>query len=129
MDYYVEKMNDGKYHLKSSGSPEYTRDGYPPPRNCNYNLSVIKWMAGEPCRVRTGMTGPIKAYGIRNIKLTDVGNRVTRIDLRKNESVVLYSGLLLDLEIRPVPVFDAENYWGTITSDSKQGLLAGGIQN
>lgn len=334
MDYYVEKMNDGKYHLKSSGSPEYTRDGYPPPRNCNYNLSILKWMmgamvysndrlhlndpiiaevktvltnladypvhpmegfmvgqdqpfayshrhwshlfmiypfyeytyddaeqgvlidkslrhwlsysqafrgyswlaaasmaamkgqgdislnyllrsldhpqypaqpntfyiegspvietplmaartiqdfvltsyndiirimpaipsewkevsfynlraegaflvsahrhdgktrfiqikslAGEPCRVRTGMTGPIKAYGTRSFKLTDVGNGVTQIDLEKNESIVLYSGLLPELEISPVPVFDAENYWGTITSDSKRGLLVEGTQN
>lgn len=44
MDYYVEKNADGRYHLKPSASPEYTREGYPPPRDCNYNLSIFKWM-------------------------------------------------------------------------------------
>lgn len=43
-DYYVQRRDDGKYHLKPSGSPEYTREGYPPPWNCNYNLSILKWM-------------------------------------------------------------------------------------
>ncbi len=44
MDYYVEKRDDGKYHLKASASPEYTREGYPAPEDCNYNLSILKWM-------------------------------------------------------------------------------------
>lgn len=44
MDHYVKKGPDGKYHLKPSGSPEYTREGYPPPKDCNYNLSILKWM-------------------------------------------------------------------------------------
>lgn len=43
-DFYIEKRDDGKYHLKPSGSPEYTRAGYPPPPDCNYNLSILKWM-------------------------------------------------------------------------------------
>jgi len=44
MDYYVEKRDDGRYHLKPSASPEYTRDGYPAPPDCSYNLAIFKWM-------------------------------------------------------------------------------------
>ncbi|WP_157493659.1 glycosyl hydrolase family 95 catalytic domain-containing protein [Draconibacterium sediminis] len=44
MDHYVEKRKDNNYHLKPSGSPEYTRDGYPAPADCNYNLAIFKWM-------------------------------------------------------------------------------------
>lgn len=328
MDYYVEKMDDGTYHLKPSGSPEYTRDGYPPPRNCNYNLSILKWMmtamvyaddrlnlndpiisevktvlgnlveypvhpeegfmvgqdqrfayshrhwshlfmiypfyeytyddpaqgtlidkslehwlscsqafrgyswlaaasmaamkgqgdaaldyilrsldhprypaqpntfyieagpvietplmaartiqdliltsyndvirvfpavpaawkdaafhtfraegaflvsakrekgktvfirieslAGEPCRVQTGMTGPIKAYGGREFTLTDVGDGVIEVDLRKSEAVILYSDDLPERRLQPVNVFDADNYWGTIADGRKPEIL------
>lgn len=44
MDHYVEQRDDNKYHLKPAGSPEYTREGYPAPADCNYNLSIFKWM-------------------------------------------------------------------------------------
>jgi hypothetical protein len=44
MDHYVEKRSDKNYHLKPSATPEYTREGYPAPADCNYNLSIFKWM-------------------------------------------------------------------------------------
>lgn len=89
----------------------------------------IESLAGEPCTVKTGMFGPIKVQGNRNIKLTDIGNGIVRIDLRKNESVVLYSGSLPDLKLGPVPVFDTENQWGTISSEPKQNQLLIEMQN
>ncbi|MCE5185931.1 MAG: glycoside hydrolase family 88 protein [Planctomycetaceae bacterium] len=331
MDYYVEKGADGKYHLKPSGSPEYTREGYPPPRDCNYNLSIFKWMmgamvyandrlklndpaiaevktvltslaaypvdprqgfmvgaeqpfayshrhwshmfmvypfyeytyddaaqgelidrslahwlsyseafrgyswlaaasmqamkgqgnkalesilksldhekfpaqpntfyiegspvietpllaarslqdmiltsygdtirvfpavptdwkdaafhnmraegaflvsavrqdgqtafirieslAGEPCSVKTDMSGQIKAAGTRAFKLSDAGKGVTRIDLAKGETAILYTGTLSELNIAAVNVSDAENYWGTITNKAKGNILPPG---
>lgn len=88
-------------------------------RHGQTTLIRIESLAGEPCAVKTGMTGPLKTLGSRDFKLTDAGNGVVRIDLRKNESVILYTDPLPDLTIAPVPVMDAENYWGTITTKPK----------
>jgi hypothetical protein len=79
----------------------------------------IESLAGEPCRVKTGISGEIKAYGVRPFKLTDRGNGVTEIDLKKGEWVIFYSGLLPDLNIAPAPVADPVNYWGTVTHQVK----------
>jgi len=52
----------------------------------------LRSLAGEPCRVRPGLPGPVKAVGAREVRVDDVGGGVYRIDLRKGESVLLYSG-------------------------------------
>ncbi|HET9571679.1 MAG TPA: hypothetical protein VFP20_09765 [Bacteroidales bacterium] len=79
----------------------------------------VESLAGEPCRVKTGLSGVVKAYGSRKYKLTSEGNGVTGIDLKKGEWVVFYSGKLPDLSIKPVAVTDPINYWGTITKSTK----------
>jgi alpha-L-fucosidase 2 len=55
----------------------------------------IKSLAGAPCRVRTGLEEPIIAAGSRDFTVgaeTDAnGNRITTIDLKKGETVLLTS--------------------------------------
>jgi alpha-L-fucosidase 2 len=50
----------------------------------------VQSLAGEPCHVRTGMSGTIKAMGKTRIK--DLGNGVTEVDIAKGETAVLYTG-------------------------------------
>lgn len=52
----------------------------------------IKSLAGEPCRVRPGLEGEVKAAGARPFTLTPVGDGVFDIDLTKEEEVLLYTG-------------------------------------
>jgi alpha-L-fucosidase 2 len=74
----------------------------------------IENTAGEPCKVKTGLSGTVLAYGNRTFNLTDLGSGVTQVDLLQGEWVVLYTGTLPALTIAPVAVTDAINYWGTI---------------
>lgn len=62
----------------------------------------IKSLAGAPCRVWTGMSGPIVASGEREFSArTEDG--LTTVDLRKGETVLLTSGVRpADLKILPV---------------------------
>lgn len=52
----------------------------------------LKSLAGEPCRVRTGLAGQVKATGARSFKITQVADGVVEIDLGKGEEVMLYAG-------------------------------------
>jgi hypothetical protein len=79
----------------------------------------IESLAGEPCKVKTGMSGVIKAHGNRDFKVSDLGNGVVQVDLAKNEWVILYTDSLPSLDITPVPVMDNTNYWGTISPTQK----------
>lgn len=79
----------------------------------------IESLAGETCKIKTGITVTIKAHGNRSFNVTDFGNGVVEVDLRKNEWVILYVGSLPNLDIKQVPVFDNTNYWGTISTTQK----------
>lgn len=79
----------------------------------------IESLAGEPCKVKTDLAGKIKTQGKRKFKVNDLGNGVVEIDLKKGESVILYTGELTKRDIAPVPVTDRINYWGTITPAQK----------
>lgn len=74
----------------------------------------VESTAGEPCKVKTGFSGTVLAYGNRTFNLTNLGNGVTQVDLQQGEWVVLYTGTLPELRIAPVAVTDVINYWGTI---------------
>jgi hypothetical protein len=50
----------------------------------------IKSLAGEPCRVRPGMSGAIRSKGDRQYKLGAVSPGVYEIDLKKGEEVLLW---------------------------------------
>lgn len=74
----------------------------------------IQSTAGEPCRVKTGLSGPIAAHGDRSFQLTHLENGIVEIDLKKDERVVLYSGSTLpELTFSPVQTDNRINFWGT----------------
>ena len=52
----------------------------------------VKSLAGEPCRIRPGLAGTVKAKGPRADMLTDLGDGRYAIDLRQDEAVLLYTG-------------------------------------
>jgi hypothetical protein len=83
----------------------------------------VESLAGESCKIKTGINGPIKSQGSRAFTVTDLGNGVVGVDLKKGEWVVLYAGSSLSLTIEPVPVLDRTNYWGTISPDQKRVSL------
>ncbi len=49
----------------------------------------IESLAGEPCRVRTDLIGPVQVRGARAVKAVDEGDGLLRLDLRQGESAVL----------------------------------------
>ncbi len=52
----------------------------------------IKSLAGEPCRVRPGLSGVIRIKGDRDYKLVLVSPGIYEIDLKKGEDALLYAG-------------------------------------
>jgi alpha-L-fucosidase 2 len=73
----------------------------------------IESLAGEPCKVKTGINGVVKIYGKRKFQIDDLTDGVVKVDLKKGEYVILYSGNSLpDLTVQPVKVNDTINYWG-----------------
>jgi hypothetical protein len=72
----------------------------------------VESLAGERCRVRTGLSSPISATGSRSFTLTDLGGGVTEVDLLQGEYVILYSGAVPSLDVTPVAITDASNQWG-----------------
>ena len=52
----------------------------------------IKSLAGEPCRVRPGMSGELRLKGDRKHKLQLVSPGIYKIDLKLGEEVMLYPG-------------------------------------
>jgi alpha-L-fucosidase 2 len=52
----------------------------------------IKSLAGQPCLVKTGFAGDVKATGKRSFKVTSQANGVVAVDLKKGEEMILYSG-------------------------------------
>lgn len=63
----------------------------------------VESLAGEPCRIRTTLTGTIKAKGARKFTLNEVPGGIIEVDLRKGESVLLYCGEVAP-EFQPAPV-------------------------
>jgi hypothetical protein len=60
-------------------------------------------LAGEPCRIRTSLPGPVRAQGDREFTLRQLPGGITEVDLRKGETVLLHSGDPAP-EFRPAPV-------------------------
>ena len=52
----------------------------------------IKSLAGEPCRVRTDMTGEIRSQGDRQFRLEPVSPGICQLDLQQGEEVLLHLG-------------------------------------
>jgi alpha-L-fucosidase 2 len=81
----------------------------------------IKSLAGNPCRVQTGLEGKVIASGDRKFNVTTETDRddqpITVIDLKKGETVLLTSPdeklSPADLAIKPVPTKGIKNYYGS----------------
>ncbi len=52
----------------------------------------LESLAGEPCRIRTTLSGPVRASGRRAFTVTELPGSVITVDLGKGETVTLYSG-------------------------------------
>ncbi len=65
---------------------------------------AIESLAGEPCRVRTGIGGKVVAEGIDPKSVTDLGNGITRVDLPKGGRALLRAeNAHPPFEVTPVP--------------------------
>ncbi|MCX6874047.1 MAG: alpha-L-fucosidase [Verrucomicrobia bacterium] len=73
----------------------------------------IKSLAGEPCRVRPGMSGEIRIKGDRQFTFKPVAPGVYQIDLRQGEEVLLQS----ELNSPPPPAA------GRDTEEGRGGIL------
>jgi hypothetical protein len=81
----------------------------------------IKSLAGNPCRIETGLAGTIIASGDRKFNVTMEtdrdGHPITVIDLKKGETVLLTSADEKlspdDLKIDPVNAPGIQNYYGS----------------
>ncbi len=69
--------------------------------------------AGEPCIVRTGINGPVAAFGA---ELEEVAESTYRVHLGKGESAILYNANNppSDLKLKPVDEqVNETNWWGS----------------
>ena len=75
----------------------------------------IESLAGEPCRVRPNLTGPVKAAGSRAFTVQELPDGVVAVDLRKGETVLLYSGEKVpELKPAPVALTGPAPHWGGV---------------
>jgi hypothetical protein len=62
-------------------------------------------LAGEPCRVKLGMRGPIWTDGPDGLELGFPGDCVVEVNLKKGQSVLFFSGNEKpELKVEPLPV-------------------------
>ncbi|MDB5121782.1 MAG: alpha-L-fucosidase [Sphingobacteriales bacterium] len=73
----------------------------------------IKSLAGELCRVNTGIIGQVKVTGIDSKLLKDLGNGIVELTLKKGETATLYSGNNFPkISIQPVNFMEQRAPWG-----------------
>lgn len=74
----------------------------------------IESLAGEPCKVKTDLTGKISCYGSKEFILNIADNGVICIEnMEKGDWIVLYEGdAKPDTEILPVAITESANFWG-----------------
>ena len=75
----------------------------------------VKSLAGEPCRIKPGLEGDLKAVSSGNpVPVKSLGSGVYELGLAKGEEVLLYGGSVVpDAAIAPVPADPAAcNPWG-----------------
>jgi hypothetical protein len=74
----------------------------------------IKSLAGEHCRIKPNLPGPVRISGKRDFSLSKQDNGIYTLDLRKDEEVLLYSdNALPELTVVPLPAqMDKCNRYG-----------------
>jgi hypothetical protein len=64
----------------------------------------IQSLAGEPCRVKTDLAGPVRDHAAGDAALVPIRRGVYALELKKGEEALLYSGAAVpEMTIRPVP--------------------------
>ncbi len=64
----------------------------------------VKSLAGEPCRIKPNLRGPVRMSGKRTFALRDLGDGIYSLDIEKGEEVLLYTGETLPTPvIKPLP--------------------------
>jgi hypothetical protein len=64
----------------------------------------VQSLAGEPCRIKPTLPGPVRAAGEREFALRDLGGGVYELDLRQGEEALLYCGdKLPETTVEPWP--------------------------
>jgi alpha-L-fucosidase 2 len=72
----------------------------------------VKSLAGEPCKIRTGIHGPITARGNRSFQVSRVDADTCAVDLKRGEEVLLCpADAPLDATIVPVLADPAKTNW------------------
>jgi alpha-L-fucosidase 2 len=77
---------------------------------------VTRWVrvsseAGAPCRVRTGIAGPLAVHGAQDWR--DLGDGTIEVDLARGSAALIYpAGSRPDVVIAPVPVTVPAPRWG-----------------
>jgi hypothetical protein len=73
----------------------------------------ITSLAGEPCRIRTGLLGQVKANSNKKITLKDIGNGILEVALPKGASVILYTGEAIpETKPKPAALTESTTPWG-----------------
>jgi len=52
----------------------------------------VRSLAGEPCRIKPNLPGPVRASGRRKVSLRDLGGGIHALDLKRGEEALLYCG-------------------------------------
>jgi len=52
----------------------------------------VKSLAGEPCRIKPDLSGPIRVSGDRWFSLKDLGDGIYELDIKQGEEALLFSG-------------------------------------
>jgi len=74
-------------------------------RNGQTSWVQLTNLAGEPCRVKLGMRGPIWTDGPEGLELGFPGDGVVEVNLKKGQSVLFFSGNEKpELKVEPLPV-------------------------
>ncbi len=74
----------------------------------------VQSLAGEVCRIRPNLPGPVRVAGDRQFAIRNLGDGLYELDLRRGEQAVLYSGdSVPELIVAPLPAKEGEsNYYG-----------------
>jgi len=74
----------------------------------------VKSLAGEPCRIKPNLLGPVRVSGRRQFSLRNLGDGFYELDLRRGEEALLYCGDTMPIPIvAPMPAQEGRcNHYG-----------------
>lgn len=73
----------------------------------------ITSLAGERCRIRTGLPGKVSSLSSHPLDIRDIGNGITELTLAKGQSALLFTGAAPAVpSFSPVPLAGPGSRWG-----------------